>query len=261
MTWLTAYFDAAGHPDGAHSLIVGGYLSDVRAWLRFEKLWKIAIDEVGIEVFRMADFMACKGAFANWKDRDEERAALLATLARITRKNTRKSFAFAVYLDDWKRANQVYALETNHCTPYALCGFSIMSTAIKWLGKRDKKKDPVAISEFIFEDGDKHKGDFMWLMDNIIRKNRRDLAAISPIFKPKTLVPLQSADFIGWVYRKAVMKELQKMFPKASDSLLDLGMIPNTYGYLDYKHIVKFCEMFDVPKSGESRTWIWPAQA
>ena len=83
MLWLTGYYDACGHHDGKHVLALGGYISSVPAWLRFEKQWKRALKRAGIDVpFHMTDFMACERHFKNWKGREEEQAELLLKLSR-----------------------------------------------------------------------------------------------------------------------------------------------------------------------------------
>jgi len=60
MLSLVGYYDAAGHQDDEDVISVGGYLSSVPAWLRFEREWQRALKREGIEQFHMTDFIACR---------------------------------------------------------------------------------------------------------------------------------------------------------------------------------------------------------
>jgi hypothetical protein len=257
MTWLTSYCDAAGHPKGKHALAVGGYVSSVQQWLRFEKAWKRTLEKVGIEVFHMADFMACREGFENWRGREPEQAALLLKLARITKDHVRFSVSTMVMLDDWNKVNKSsYALRENRCTPYALGGFFTMHKLMNWLRRRTTNPSV----KFIFEDGDKDKGHFIWLVDCLWKLNKRQLAGVKPQFKDKTVAPLQTADFVMWEQLKLAKNRIENPESPAAlrESFELLFSIKNHWGVMDEEMLLKFCSDFDVPKRGENRVWGGP---
>jgi hypothetical protein len=138
--WLTGYFDAGGHQDDKHVIAVGGYVSSVPAWLRFEKEWLQALKRAGIEEFHMTDFMACQGDFKNWQGREADQARLLLQLAKITKKHARRGFSGLLFLEDWRRANEEFFLKECRCTPYALCAFYVMDQAIRYFAHRTRIK-------------------------------------------------------------------------------------------------------------------------
>jgi hypothetical protein len=248
MLWLTGYFDAGGHPDARDVLVVGGYISAIPKWLKFETEWKAALRPHGIDVFHMADFMACAGDYKNWRGREHEQAALLMELARITRLHVRKSFSTMVILDDWRKVNQAYCLKENHCTPYGICGFFTIDKTMRYLARR---KEPFA-ARFVFEDGDKHKGDFMWMMDEFFRINPKRWGGIKPDFQPKSLSPLQAADFVLWEQSKLAkdyMKEPNNP-PEVRQSFQELMRIPRNWGVLNEEGLIAFCDDFGISKRG-----------
>jgi hypothetical protein len=101
-----------------------------------------------------------------------------------------------IRLDAWHRVNaESYALKENHCTPFALCAFFTMDKTFRWLLRRTRRFS----LRFVFEDGDKHKGDFQWVMDQFVRKNRRALAGAMPTFERKDSPPLQACDLVRLV--------------------------------------------------------------
>jgi hypothetical protein len=261
MIWMTAYFDAAGHPSGKHSLVVGGYISQVRTWIRFEDRWKAALKQAGETEMHLTDFISNGGKYRRWKALPKsKKAALLLQLSNLIEANTQKSFVEAVLLDDWERVNKVYKLEESHCTPYAIASYFVIDRTVRWWGTRKKE----CVIKFIFEDGDKHKGDFIWLMDQVIRKHRAIFSALSPIFEPKKLAPLQAADFVAWSNRRAVQikfgDDSLRLDADIADAFAPLVKTKgkNVWGWLDEDKLLKFCRQFDVPKRGDSRVWTGP---
>jgi hypothetical protein len=258
MATLTAFCDAAGHPEGEHTLIVCGYVAEAAGWTEFEQQWKNALADVGITgPFHMAEFMACEKSFAGWKPRVDDRVALLKKLISIIRINVLQAFSETIRLDDWREVNKAYQLEESHCTPYSLAGFFVMDRTIRWWG-RERPED--SMTEFVFEEGDKHKGDFIWMMERIVRQNRTELGIVTPVFKPKALAPLQAADLDGWIMRRAfkveITKEPERSLPAALvEAMMEIGRIPHISGDLGQEHITKFCEAHGVPNRGQDGPW------
>jgi hypothetical protein len=254
MLRLRAYFDAAGHPTDQHLLAVGGFLSSVPAWMRFEKRWKRLLRSAEIMIpIHMADFMAFRRGFENWRGREGEQAALLLNLAAITKKHVRHSFSTIIRLDAWRQVNQVYALKESRCTPYGLCGFFTMDKTFRWLKRRTRRFQ----AQFIFEDGDLNKGDFIWFMDDFIGKDKKLLAGAKPNFASKNVIPLQTADFVLWEQLKLAKNYLRNPNAPAQlrESFKVLESNPNTWGVINEGHLIRFCTEFQVPKRGEKRVW------
>lgn len=246
MLWLTCYYDAAGHPKGKHALVVGGYVAAVPAWLRFEREWKRALNKAGIDVFHMADFMARKGKFENWKGRDHEQARLLLKLVQITNKHARISFSTIILLDAWESVNKTYALREAHCTPYALCGFFTILRTAGWLWRRDRRFK----AELIFEDGDLNKGDLIWMIDRFTGHKKKILGGLFPTFKGKELSPLQAADFVAWEHLNAARERLLKPDVPAGlrETFKKLETIKKSWRIITEDQLLKFCADYDVPK-------------
>lgn len=138
----------------------------------------------------MAEFMACRGEFKDWAGREGERDEVVQELLRIARKNTHKGFATSTLLDVWREANEIYQLKECHCTPYGLCGFFTMDKTIRYLLRRKEK----FAARFFFEDGDKHKGDFISLINQLVKRRPKLLAGLKPNFEKKSATPFQAAD-------------------------------------------------------------------
>jgi hypothetical protein len=255
---LTGFYDAAGHPQGENTLIVCGHVSETRKWARFEVQWRKALADVGVSgPFHMTDFMSCAKAFKGWQSRENDRVQLLSTLISIVKRNVYKAFSETILLNDWRAVNEVYQLEDSHCTPFALAAFYVMDRTICWWGKKHPKD---VMTEFVFEDGDKNKGDFIWMMERIVRRDRTALGVATPVFKPKGLAPLEAADLTGWTMRRAtkvwLTKEPERSLPnRIREVLLTLSTVPHLAGYLNREHIAKFCQDHNVPKRGETGRW------
>jgi hypothetical protein len=143
---LVGYFDASGHPDQGKVLTVGGYIGDVRAWSRFDRVWSETLADVGLEQFHMADFMSDR----QWDSRRDE---VLSRLVLPIRRNTRRGLATMIYLEDWREVSEIYDLRRCKCTPYALAGLQTMVKAMTFI----RRKNQNAKVAFVFEDGDRTK--------------------------------------------------------------------------------------------------------
>lgn len=263
MGMYSAYFDAAGsfnpkYPDNTKiAVVVSGYVASVDRWLKFEKKWNAVLAEAGITVpFHMAEFMANQAPhFSCWAGRDTEKVALLMTLARLIRKHVSRGIGQAVLIDDWKRVNQVYAMEGNHCTPFAIAGFFVIDKTMRWIGNHHDKGIKTAI---LFEDGDMGKVDLVWAMEQIHKAEPMLIPSELPNFGKKDLVPFQACDLVAWLIRSEFGKRLRhpvEEYPGTSKPLEEMYKLDRDWGYQDYDSLIKFCERFDVPKVGEDRLW------
>jgi len=183
---------------------------------------------------------------------------LLLKLARLTKKRVRRSFSGVLRLDDWRRANAEYQLKESHCTPYALCAFFTMDASIRYLAHRQRQK---LRARFVYEDGDKGKGDFIWMIDQVVARNKRMFHGIKPQFEGKELAPLQAADFVLWERRHAEKKRIKKEPQVLRESFKERLRIKRTWGFMDYDALMRFSADFDIPKRGEPMTKKWSPYA
>ncbi|MGE0863355.1 MAG: hypothetical protein AB7P34_05565, partial [Vicinamibacterales bacterium] len=255
MALLTSYFDASGDNAGTHGVTVGGYVSDVRAWGRFSVRWREVLDEYGIEHFHMTDFVAGGKGFERFRKKPDLQAEVLGKLARVVRKNVRKSFATSILLEDWRAANQVYRLKECHATPYAICSLSVISNSLLWIGgvvREGRRRAGHEFTEFVFEEGDNGQGDFKWLMNVTKKLGGGKLDAIYPVFKPKTLLPLQSCDFAAWEKRRVIKEHLDRVDAPPRESLDELLKIPHQWGVIDKHARLKYANWLCVPKRDDA---------
>lgn len=253
---LTAYFDCAGHPAQGSALTLGGYIASVRQWHDlFDRKWTKELAKAGIFCpFHMTDFINGGKEFREWRGQIDKQDILLKKLAKIIKQHTRIAVSQTVLLDDWNRANKVYALRKNNLTPYALAGFFVMDKSLRWLKGRQKD----AQCQFFFENGDADKGTLIHLIDQVVRTNKARLSALrmsGSNFVSKHLTPLQAADFAIWEQNCHVKERLKDPAYKSRSTLELILAIKGQRGVVGYKEIIDFCERFGVPKIAEKRKW------
>ena len=156
---FAAYFDDSGHPD-QDLVVVAGFIAVKEQWLKLETEWRDTLDSAGLgrsTVFHMTDFAAGaeKSPFCGWDERRKHR--LLDKLVHIIAVRTRKHISETVFMRDYRLVNEKYALEECYGAPYAIAGRNITMRLKSWL--REQGSDVrMSVS---FEDGTKHKGDFI----------------------------------------------------------------------------------------------------
>lgn len=248
MAMLTGYFDAAGDNSSDYAVTVGGYVSPVRNWSRFRRDWRKILDPLGIVDFHMTDFLAGTKDFRAWRDQPAQKAAILKGLANVIVRHAHYSPASTVLLNDWTSVNQDYELKECRATPYAIAAFSVLSKSVRWIG-REHPHDH--LQEFVYERGDTGQGDFSALLD-WVREAAGDRLAeqVYPTFKPKSLEPLQAADFAAWEQRFVVSRRVQGFsdgFRESMGILLTLRN-RNDWGLVAKPKLIEWCDWLGVPK-------------
>lgn len=179
-----AYFDDSGHPNNDESVTVAGFVATEEQWLLFETEWKAAISvrPYDLTVFHMTDFESDPNIARADKDR------LLWKLVAIIRTRVRFHFSQSVLMADYRETNEHMAFEESIGAPYALAGRTVAKDLREWREKYGGNDCKLLVA---FENGTKHKGDF------IARMEADGLPC--PMFVTKNeAVPLQAADLAGW---------------------------------------------------------------
>jgi hypothetical protein len=248
MAMLTGYFDAAGHPAGDGALTVGGFVAPVRNWRKLGKHWRRACDEEGIAVFHMTDFMASQQAFVDWRDQPRRKAVFLRKLTKLVRDYAHFWSVSTIVLDDWRTLNDEFALDECHASPYCLAAFSVIHKSIRWIGKEHPRD---MLCEFVFEEGDCDRGDLLHFMDwvrKLIGKDWEKCCNIYPVFKPKTLEPLQAADFAAWEQRTIATEFIEGEFVGFRPAMQQFLRLENDNGIIDKPKLIEYCDSLGVPK-------------
>jgi uncharacterized protein DUF3800 len=195
MTEYAAYFDDSGHPDDQPYVVVAGFISSEEQWLIFEREWREDLQPFGIDVFHMADFESSR----LWTR--EKKNELLRKLIATIRVRTRFHIDHIVPMDMYRQINEKYAFEEVIGTPYALAGRTVAKSINEWKQKYMKSGDKLLV---FFEDGTKHKGDFMDAM-------ARDKLPCPVFIKKSDAVSLQAADLAAWECFEAIQTSTTKI--------------------------------------------------
>jgi hypothetical protein len=227
MTEYAAYFDDSGHPDDQEAVVVAGFIASEKNWLLFEREWQEILDRDGIELFHMADFEKSKVWPQHKKD------AILRRLINTIRIRTVKSISQCVLMDAYRQVNEKWAFEEAVGAPYALAGRTVAKSLNDW--KRDIAKPGDELLVF-FEDGTKHRGEFMDAME-------RDGLPCPVFIKKREATPLQAADFLAWeMFNAFKTAEIRQSLRK----LLGPGPFESPdHGYFDVSTIEQICNHKD----------------
>lgn len=229
MKEYTAYFDDAGHPDDEDFVIAAGFIASET--LLFEKEWQLIVDRheitdrKGRARFHRTDFEASR----KWTR--PEKDTILMQLCCLIRARTQFYISKIVDMAAYRAVNDVYAFEQNVGTPFALVGRSAATALNKW--KRSyPDRDKLLV---VFEDGTKHKGDFMDAM-------QRDGLRCPSFASPVDAIPLQAADLLAWDALYAIKHKRTK---QGLDMIL--AALPGDEGIFARKQLEEMCVTSDPP--------------
>jgi hypothetical protein len=227
MTEYAAYFDDSGHPDDQEAVVVAGFIASERDWLLFEREWQEILDKDGIELFHMADFEKNKV----WPQYKKD--AILRRLVNAIKIRTVKSISQCVLMDAYRKINERYAFEESVGAPYALAGRTVAKSLNDW--KKDFAEPGDKLLVF-FEDGTKHKGEFMDAM-------QRDGLPCPVFLKKPEATPLQAADLLAWEMFNAF--KTRDIRPSLKKMLGSLPLESPDHGYFDVSTLERICKHKD----------------
>jgi hypothetical protein len=185
---LSGYFDASGHPDQHQVMTVGGFVSRVDKWTRFDRNWEAILEEYSISAFHMTDYVSSQGEFAKFKGNSALRKEFQTKLSDCIAKNINKAIRFTLILTHYNLVNQRFKLRENVGSPYSLCAFMCLQEAVQWARRKKAENSFICY----FEDGDKDKGEFK-------RRSEKMLPAPGLQFLQKDKIrPFEAADFMAW---------------------------------------------------------------
>lgn len=66
LVYLRAYVDESGTHDDAKHLLMGGHVSSIQKWKRFDREWMAALGAVGIDQIISKELVRASGTFSKW---------------------------------------------------------------------------------------------------------------------------------------------------------------------------------------------------
>lgn len=220
MAILKAYFDDSKHTN--ELLTVGGYLSDVESWGRFETEWKQILDQAKVPYLHMKEFWHKDGIYKHIKDLPAAEESFFRKLVQAIKGHTKFCTQTTVLLDDLKRFNSDHDLELS--AP-ALCVYGCLR-ALQWAFPRgeieaifDKFE---AASPAIDLAKDYLQSDVSAQPQPGDREN--PFLSIYSLEKQdswRNILPLQAADWLSWEMRKTCIDTKPWIEKKGHDQTVD----------------------------------------
>ena len=239
----SAYFDESGTDGVSKSVVVSGVIAGNDQWRDFENAWKRALDNARVTRFHMRDFAHSLREFKNWKGDEDRRSKFLKELIEIIRRNTRHTFSTAVIITDYQSINQKYQL-SEYASPYVIGAFQGVVDVAKWCNAHEYI-EPVNV---VFEDGVKHKGEFLAFY---VPANFHKISYA----KSTQFIGFQAADLVAWETRKAI-DQLHagklKRYRRYRQSYSALFAMPNKWGVYEKSFLERWCRNLKIPLRNES---------
>jgi hypothetical protein len=200
---LTAAFEAGGDENTA-ILTVAGFVSSVKDWADFSRLWTERLGRENITYFHAVEAAHFKKQFAQHADRPDKavwRKELFHDLMEILRAHTYFHFSCSVVNSILQAGVSEENREEFHLTGYSVAG-RLCETKVRAY-MQEYYPNSKAVVELVFEDGDRGKGKLQTrLSDGCLRpifffKPKVDTIGQDGSLKPGC-VPLQAADWLAY---------------------------------------------------------------
>jgi hypothetical protein len=202
MLYQTVYFDESyTHPPAPLVYSVGGYVSSYMQWKQFQKEWKLALAQAGVEYFHMVEFQACKPPYDVWSK--QKRVRFLQTLHKIIHKRVQRSFASTVIMEDYNRLTEEQKRAFG--TPHAYAAVNCMKHIANWCNENNYNA-PMA---YVFEKGSAHDKEIRKLFEEILGAGEREFYRVGSFSfaDKKDVLPLQASDILAYEVTKETSRQ------------------------------------------------------
>ena len=201
MAMFTVYFDESGTHTESEAVSVGGYLSTVDQWERFQNSWDEILKEAGIEFFHMTDHQNRQGPYKNWSEFKHRR--VLEKLIIEIRSRTRVPIGASVPVADFAEYQKVCEA-SQECSAYTFCAVQCLSQVGEWADQYGHD-EPIA---YVLESGAGFNKQLDKLRDelggNEVRKKRYRFGSLT-IADKRQMNPLQAADILAYELNKEMV--------------------------------------------------------
>jgi hypothetical protein len=213
----SAYYDASGSASdlGTRPLVVAGVLAKTDNWPKFAVDWNRLLESHRVSFLHTTDLMNGCRQFDGWTE--ERKQALVRALLEVASNHVERFITIRVVPDDFRRVSEDYVLDVFVNAkeeggprklsvwngPYSFAVQMAMLTMEQSIGAHDRESLIVAhliLSGGNGEGGNKPRAQLLPGLFNIIAK--ADDAG-------EFVAPLQLADYIGNVNRKAIDEVLR----------------------------------------------------
>jgi hypothetical protein len=245
----TVYFDrsegqagTSPRSDSIDGTYVGGFVSSVSAWGKFELGWRLALAQYDVAYFHMKDFIAKKRQFSAQKWQSNKYCAtFMATLVAVINDHTMHSFVRGIWHPHFEYINTKFHL-SGRFNPYSICGLKCALEARDFIRTKVSTSLPI---EYIFDQGDDGA-------DSLTRE-MLEASLPNPIFRPSRelkdkpdwipAIQLQACDLVSWEVRREVNRQRTFVikYPPVRKSFLALSDIPATWKNFDLDSLEAFC--------------------
>ena len=243
---VLGYFDASGGHDNVDgrgnpspAVVVAGFLADRTKWLDFDGKWRSLLDRAGIRSFHMADFVAKKGEFRDWKK--EQSDAFLAEVMTIISNAGLHGLGMALKRSDYNKVLLKHRVVKQILgEPYWFCVRRCWESGADW-ARNNNYDDAI---EYIFESGDTYQHEIINGHTQMCKNEElRKLFRFDPgkiTFANKDLTPLHAADLLAYlIYREEYRLTYMPNEPQRQ-TLITILQLGGTYKWYDESHLTEY---------------------
>ncbi len=229
MVIIRAYLDNSGEEDDPQHKVcsLAGYVTTVKKWRKFEKLWKQTLRQYKVPYFHMKEFAHNIGPFEKFKGNEDNRRQFIRSLIDIMGETNLMGIISVIRLEDFRKFIKEKKLDLDsYAFNLYVCIFMI---AAWW------QNEPIEIIiDHINKPGpmiDKAREYAETDIGFVGKPDYIHLSVLPKGFTAKEIAPIQAADFLAWEIRKLIdtRDEWYNKFKRGDDpkewnkSVNDLG--------------------------------------
>ena len=205
---FTCHWDESGVDPGTTGksksdmpiILVGGYMAHVREWTSFEKQWKSALDEHGIDYFHMVAFANNQYPYRRWPQ--EKIDSLISSLLAAIKRFPRLRFSCSIEVDDYMEVVKADNIGREDIVrAYHLCARKCIEHVSDLARAAGHAKKILHIFD---------KGNSAWssFEATFTQKMLDSLNILNPITQSKIdVIPLQAADILAHQTGRSILIE------------------------------------------------------
>jgi len=221
---LAAYLDESGGTDTT-VLVIAGCLSTTQRWTRYERDWRKALNEFGIQFFHMREAAHLQGQFKGWSTR--RRDALLKRLVYLIKESAPTLVSVAVDVAGYRELLPIIKGARPYSdSPFFIAFQSTLSNLVD-AARQGKQEEKVAL---VFDHNADYARPALSLYSKFKEWGYPFADGLGPISfaDDKDVTPLQAADLIAWEslkYARETRDSRQRPMRASLASLTELEVV------------------------------------
>lgn len=239
---FSAYFDESGTDEKSPVIVVAGWLSNDKEWIKLSDKWQAVLTKYNLPYFRMSKWQASQGPYKNMTQKEKNQ--LIERLTTIIKRHVSIGVFGAFHRSTYDEVlHKMHGKDykTKFVKPYGTCAMLCIETLRRWM-KSKSLDGPLA---YVFETGARYSGEFFETFKAAQKGSNFNQSYPGGIsfYDKRVVLPLQAADILAYEMYRELKNSIENYPNPRREVLINIrNVVPIRGTFYDKDKLRKFIE-------------------